>query len=351
MPLQSRQRLVAWFAVLFACSRALAEDAPRAPQAETVRLVFTGDIMLDMFPGATLSQGHDPFAHYADVFHEADLVVGNLECVVATGGTQFRKPYTFRVHPRAIPILDRWFDAFSIANNHTGDFGDEALLEELQLFAGKVPLFGAGRDLAEARKPWLVERNGIRIAILGYNEFIPKEFAAGENDPGVAWSLDEHVLADLRAARETHKADVVIPFMHWGSEYEPAPDDRQKQFARAMIDAGASAVVGAHAHVTQGAEIYNGRPIVYSLGNFVFDGFEEPEANLGWVLRLTIDRQGIVKWDTIVHDINFIGTPTPNWSSAGPSAKRGDSAVTTRVPDRPDLRKKVKSSVPNGRGS
>ncbi|QDT56021.1 Capsule biosynthesis protein CapA [Caulifigura coniformis] len=350
MHLSSRRRFVACFAALLVCSTALAEIAPRPPRAETVRLVFTGDIMLDMFPGATLSQGVDPFAHYADVFREADLVVGNLECVVTTGGRQFRKPYTFRVHPRAIPVLDRWFDAFSIANNHTGDFGDEALLEELELFAGKIPLFGGGRNLAEARKPWLVERNGVRIAILGYNEFIPKEFAAGENDPGVAWGVDEHVLADLRAAREIHKADVVIPFMHWGSEYEPQADDRQKQFARAMIDAGASAVIGAHAHVTQGAEIYNDRPIIYSLGNFVFDGFEEPEANVGWVLRLTIDRQGIVNWDTVVHDINFIGTPTPNWSATGPAAKRGDSTVTQRVPDRPNLTKKVDSSTPDRPG-
>jgi hypothetical protein len=320
---------------LVVAADARGDDAPKGKAGEGVKLVFTGDIMLDMIPGSALSVGVDPFVPYGSVFKEADFVVGNLECVVATGGTQFRKPFTFKVHPRAIPTLDKWFDAFSIANNHTGDFGDDALLEELKLFDGKVPLFGGGKNLAEARKPWTIEKNGVRIAILGYNEFIPEEFAAGENDPGIAWSVDEHVVADIKAARETHRADVVLPFMHWGWEYEPEPSDRQKQLARTMIDAGASAVIGGHPHVTEGAEIYKGRPIVYSLGNFVFDGFEEPEANLGWVLRMTVDRAGVVRWDTVVHDISFIGTPTPNWTKSGPSGERGRDAIEVKIPTRP----------------
>jgi hypothetical protein len=314
------------------------DDPPPAKGGQGVRLVFTGDIMLDMIPGAALAQGIDPFVPYGPVFKEADFVVGNLECVVTTSGKQFRKPFTFKVHPRAIPTLDKWFDALSIANNHTGDFGDEGLLDELELFAGKVPLFGGGKNLADARKPWLIEKNGVRIAILGYNEFIPEEFAAGENDPGVAWSVDEHVVTDIKAAREAHRADVVLPFMHWGWEYEPEPSDRQKQLARAMIDAGASAVIGGHPHVTQGAEIYKGRPIVYSLGNFVFDGFDEPEANLGWVLRMTVDREGVARWDTVVHDIDFLGTPTPNWGSSGPSGERGRDGIETKTPPRPVAR-------------
>jgi poly-gamma-glutamate synthesis protein (capsule biosynthesis protein) len=288
--------------------------------------------MLDMFPGAALSQGVDPFRHYRDIFREGDVVIGNLECVVATRGDQFRKPFTFMVHPRSIPTLDKWFDAFSIANNHTGDFGDQALLEEIALFTGKVHLFGGGRNLAEARKPLLIEKNGVKIAILGYNEFIPEEFAAGENDPGIAWSVDEHVVADIRAARDALKADVVLPFMHWGWEYEPEASDRQKQLARTMIDAGATAVIGGHAHVTQGTDLYKGRPIIYSLGNFVFDGFEEPEANVGWTLRLTVDKDGVAHWDTVVHDINFIGTPTPNWSAPGPSGRRDSTTIENTMP-------------------
>jgi poly-gamma-glutamate synthesis protein (capsule biosynthesis protein) len=314
-------------------------DEPPLPKADqSVRLIFTGDIMLDMIPGAALSQGVDPFAPYGPVFKEADFVVGNLECVVATGGQQFDKLFTFKAHPRTIPTLEKWFDALSIANNHTGDFGDEGLLEEIKLFSGKVPLFGGGKDLAEARKPLIVERNGVRIALLGYNEFFPSAFAAGENDPGIAWSRDEHVVADIRAAREQHRAHVVLPFLHWGWEQESEPNDRQKQFARTMIDAGASAVIGGHPHVTQGAEIYKGRPIVYSLGNFVFDGFETPESTTGWVLRMTVDLEGVAQWDTVVHDIDFLGTPTPDWNARGPAGERGRETLKTKVPRRPAIR-------------
>ena len=116
-------------------------------------------------------------------------------------------------------------------------------------------------------------KNGLRIAILGYNEYKPRSFEAGPNWPGVAWSEDSHVLRDIAAARAAG-ADIVIPFMHWGWERERQPSARQRRLARLMIDAGADAVVGGHPHVTQGDESYAGKPIIYSLGNFVFDGFD-----------------------------------------------------------------------------
>ena len=125
-----RLRLVWVLIALLVSVTARGDDPPRAKADQSVRLVFTGDIMLDMIPGSALSLGVDPFVPYGPVFKEADFVVGNLECVVTTGGQQFDKLFTFKAHPRAIPTLDKWFDAFSIANNHTGDFGDEALPDE-----------------------------------------------------------------------------------------------------------------------------------------------------------------------------------------------------------------------------
>src|ERR1041384_5989700 len=97
---------------LLTVGTARGDDAPRARADQGVKLVFTGDIMLDMIPGSALNLGVDPFVPYGPVFKEADFVVGNLECVVATGGQQFIKPFTFKVHPRAIPTLDKRFDAF-----------------------------------------------------------------------------------------------------------------------------------------------------------------------------------------------------------------------------------------------
>src|SRR5207248_8117244 len=95
-------------------------------------------------------------------------------------------------------------------------------------------------------------------------------------------------------------ADVVIPYLHWGREQEPQPCARQRDLARRMIDAGADVVVGGHPHVTQGVEYYRGKLVVYSLGNFVFDGWEDPNALEGWVLRLTLGKGGLREWDTVV---------------------------------------------------
>ena len=268
--------------------------------APVVRLLFVGDVMLDGAPGRAIAAGRDPFAEFADEFEHADLRIGNLEMAVASGGTAIPgKFYTFRASPRVLDRLGRRFEAMSVANNHSGDYGQEAFLETLSLLdiAG-VKAFGGGRNLAEAHAPAWFERSGLRIAILGYNEYKPRAFEAGPDWPGIAWSEDSHVLRDIAAARAAG-ADVVIPFMHWGWEGERGPSPRQRELARRMIDAGASAVVGSHPHVTQGSETYQGRPIVYSLGNFIFDSFESPAEREGWLLRLTVGAEGVTHWETI----------------------------------------------------
>jgi poly-gamma-glutamate synthesis protein (capsule biosynthesis protein) len=278
----------------------------------SIRLVFVGDVMLADGPGQVIERGEDPFDPFADILQSADFTIGNLECVIATRGEEVDKPWTFRAHPRTLSVLTKHFDAVSLANNHTGDFGHEAFLEQLDLLkAAKLSKFGGGRNRAEAHRPLIVESQGIRIAFLGYNEFKPRSFEAGETTPGVAWSVDEQVLADIASARVNDRADLVIPMMHWGSEYEPVPDERQKALAHKMIDAGADVVVGGHPHCTQGTEIYKNKLIVYSLGNFVFDGFTEPEAKLGWVLRLTLNRRRLVQWDIIEAEIDAAGVPRP----------------------------------------
>jgi len=115
--------------------------------------------------------------------------------------------------------------------------------------------------------------------------------------------------------------------MHWGWELNPRPTERQRQLARTMIDAGADAVVGGHPHVTQGVEIFRGKPIVYSLGNFLFDGFDQPEGRLGWVLRLTVDRGGVVAWDTVAAQMDEEGVPHLQPGARTPCGRMGDGVV------------------------
>jgi poly-gamma-glutamate synthesis protein (capsule biosynthesis protein) len=94
-----------------------------------------------------------------------------------------------------------------------------------------------------------------------------------------------------------------------------------------MIDAGADAVVGGHPHIVQGAELYRGHPIVYSLGNFVLDGFEAEALSTGWLLRLRLDRDGVLQWDTLAARMDAEGTPQPVPGALTPCARRGDTLV------------------------
>jgi len=278
--------------------------------ASVVSVVIAGDIMLEGGPDRAIRRGRDPFAGVASLLKDADIRLGNLECVVATVGSEEpEKPNTFRVHPRGLAYVRRHFDAVGLANNHSGDFGPQAFTQMLGLLkkAG-IGYYGGGRNLKEAHMPLLMERHGIRIAFLGYNEFQPRSFEADHDRAGVAWSEDAQVVRDIADARRVWKADVVIPVMHWGWE-ESIANARQRELARLMIDAGADAVIGGHPHRVQDTEQYKGKPIFYSLGNFVFEGFPDKINNIGWVVRLSIDRQGVRSWKVHEVDIDRQGLP------------------------------------------
>lgn len=295
-------------------------------QSAHVSMVFVGDLMLADFPGQLIKKGHNPFKPFASILNKSDIRIGNLECVISTMGAAEDKPFTFRAHPRVLRLLKKHFDAVSLANNHTGDFGHAAFAQMLGfLTQAKIPFFGGGRDLHQAHQPLLFQRKGITIAVLGYNEFFPRSFEADADRPGSAWSDDEQVVADIKAAREVHHADVVIPFMHWGVEDEPYATTRQQRLARLMIDAGADAVVGSHPHVTQNTEFYKGRPIVYSLGNFVFDGYTSLENTTGWALQLDVDSTGVQQARIHVARIDRYATPHPSRKDAGQCWQRGKS--------------------------
>ena len=319
-------KLASFFSLIASlCAGILPANSGHAAEpARSVTVSFVGDIMLDGLPGKAIQRGRDPFAPFSGILAGNDIRIGNLECVIATKGEAEDKPYTFRAHPRTISVLKRHFDAVSVANNHTGDFGPNAFVEMLDLLDRQhLPHFGGGRDLTSAHTPLLIERNGLKIAFLGYDEFLPRSFEADFDKPGMAWSEDEQVSADIRVARTRYGADLVIPFMHWGFEYEPFASLRQRQLARLMIDAGADAVVGTHPHVTQNIEHYKGRPIIYSLGNFVFDGFTDTDANTGWLLRLELDREGVRRWRTYIARINHKGIPFPAPAASGSCWERG----------------------------
>ena len=328
----AQQTLAVWLCALTFLLAPMAQAAgaarAKATPSPTVSLVFAGDSVLDAEAGDLIAQGGDPFASFASYFADADIRITNLECVVATQGSAGDKMFTFRAHPRVIPVLKRHFDAVTLANNHSGDFGPGAFAEMLGLLqSAGLAQVGGGMNLRQAHAPLVFERKGLRIAVLSYNEFQPRSFEANHNVPGTAWSEDERVVADIRAARRVHRADLVIPIMHWGWENEPVANARQRQLARRMVRAGADAVIGGHPHVTQDIERYRGKPIVYSVGNFIMKETDNANQRIGWVLRLDLDRRGVAAFSTRVARIDMVGIPTLDTSTSSPCWRRGHKAI------------------------
>ena len=280
-----------------------------ARAADDVSLIFVGDIMLDGGPGHVVTTGGDPFAPVASVLQDADLTIGNLECAIVKQGHAEDKAYTFRGPTRSLPLLKKYFSAVSLANNHSGDWGKKGFASELELLHETgLPFFGGGANRHEAREPLLLSVRGKRVALLGYNDFPPARFAAGPSTPGTAWLVPDEVVHDIKSVRA--KADLVLLFLHWGEDLDEVESPEQREMAHRFIDAGADAVIGGHAHLTQSIEWYKDHPIVYSLGNFVFDYFPtDPPVWKGWILKLTFGPSGRPQLETTDVELDPAGIP------------------------------------------
>jgi len=254
------------------------------PPGPVTTIMFVGDIMLARRVGARIDATGDrafPLRLVAEQLAAADLTVGNVESTFARLGPPTQGD-AFAADPRAVEgLMLAGVDVVSLANNHVGDFGSASLVETVRVLeeAG-IDTFGAGMNLRRARRPAIVERNGIRIAFLGFNA-IGETPPPGRDRPGAVrirmqprlGPLNDADLARMAADVEaaTGRADVVIVMPHWGAQYTHRIHPDQRTVARAMIRAGADAVIGGHPHWVQGFELSRGAPIVYSLGNFVFD--------------------------------------------------------------------------------
>ena len=307
--------LVVWAILVATAASLLAAEAAaperRASPPDSLSLVFVGDVMLDNGPGHAIASGRDPFAACAELLLNADFTIGNLECVLGRAGKLTLKPYTFRAAADSPRLLKKYFSAVSVANNHSLDFGPEGLIESLRILdqAG-LPHFGGGKTLADARRPLILEKDGFKVALLGYNGFQTDRWAAGEATPGVAALREEDILADITAARK--RADAVVPFVHWGPELVAQPYEAHRQLAHRMAEAGAAAVIGGHPHITQTVDLHRGVPIVYSLGNFVFDYYPvDPPTWTGWVVRLTFTTGHPVELETSTVVLDAAGLPSP----------------------------------------
>ena len=249
---------------------------PKPEEPGSVLLAFAGDVMFsDPFLASYDKSGISAIADSEMLEHmqNADLFVINEEFPFSLRGEAMEdKQFTFRADPKYVKIFQELgVDIATVANNHALDFGRDAFLDTLDtLKSADITSIGGGYHLSEASAPAVQTIKGQTFAIFGATRVSPSAtWYASDSQAGLFQTYDATLLNQKIAEAHT-EYDHVIVFVHWGIEKNETPEDYQRSLAKGYIDAGADLVVGCHPHVLQGFEYYNGVPIVYSLGNYLF---------------------------------------------------------------------------------
>ena len=224
---------------------------------------------------------------FRHLISSADIAIANFENPAPNDPSWHTSGTVFSADPKLVDgLVNAGLDYVSLANNHIRDAGGPGVLQTIKnLTTRGLKVSGAGKDLAAARKPAIMEAGGAKVAILAYDA-IAGGYHATATKIGSAPLNATYVKQDVAAARKAG-ADVVIVFPHWGTEYDPTPFTSQQKLARMIIDSGADMVIGNHAHWAAAMEIYEGKPIWYALGNFVFDQTWSEPTMEGITLELT----------------------------------------------------------------
>ena len=255
-----------------------AEERPEPEPEEpgSALLAFAGDVMFsDPFLASYDKSGIAAIAdsEMLERMQNADLFVINEEFPFSLRGEAMEdKQFTFRADPKYVKIFQEMgVDIATVANNHALDFGRDAFLDTLDtLKSAGITCIGGGYHLSEASAPAVQTIKGQTFAIFGATRVSPSAtWYASDSQAGLFQTYDATLLNQKIAEAHT-EYDHVIVFVHWGIEKNETPEDYQRSLAKGYIDAGADLVVGCHPHVLQGFEYYNGVPIVYSLGNYLF---------------------------------------------------------------------------------
>jgi len=280
--------------------------ASAAGPTDEITIAAVGDLMLGGRAEPFLSQmgAEYPFLDVQPALRMADIIVGNLEAPISTRGQAVEnKKFTLRAGPIAAEALKKaGIRVVTLANNHSMDFGPLALQDTLTNLTENGILFsGAGMDLDDARAPAIIRIKGWTIAFLAYSLTFPLEFFASGGRPGTAPGYADYVKADIQKVRS--RADIVVVSFHWGAELMTAAKDYQVELGHQAVDWGADLVLGHHPHVLQEIEVYKGRIIAYSLGNFVF-GSESNRTNTSMILLLTFKGNTLFRAEAVPLDVN-----------------------------------------------
>jgi poly-gamma-glutamate synthesis protein (capsule biosynthesis protein) len=248
---------------------------------ENVSVAVTGDVMFARNMEGVLSMDSSPFAGVSDVISSVDLLLINFENAATTSENAVKGDVPLKCSPDYVPLAKaNNLTVAALANNHAFDYGIQGMKDTAEnLKANDITPIGAGNSEDEAHAAVVKEVNGRKITILNYMD--AENFAEYSQDvmPIAKGSNPGYSAYDSADAQkqisENNDSDLIIAYMHYGNEYSTSPNENQIKMSHELIDYGADVVIGSHPHVPQGIEMYNGKPIFYSLGNFIFDQSNE----------------------------------------------------------------------------
>ena len=267
--------------------------------ADTLNVIFTGDILLDRGVRRVINQ-HGVDHLFSDgidsVFRSAQVVVGNLECPATKIDAPVFKQYIFRGEPEWLEALKRHgITHLNLANNHSIDQGREGLIDTYQniLAAGMTPL-GAGENMQQAAAPVLLTSAPRKVWLVPSLRLALENYAYLPDKPCVSQEPMDSLLQRVFRLRQTDSTAVIIVSLHWGGEHTLEPVPRQRHDAHMLIRAGADVLICHHTHTLQTIEDYHGHKIYYSIGNFIFDPTKALNAKACMVrLRITNEKDDL----------------------------------------------------------
>lgn len=272
-----------------------------APQTQQTTLLFAGDVLISSrIQNYYNAEGVERIVSDA-LLQEmlgADVLMLNNEFPFSSRGTPMEeKQFTFQCEPKYVSILQELgVDVVSLANNHTLDYGRDALSDTFVTLDDAGILYaGAGETKERAEEVQIVELNGKKFGFIAASRVIPvTSWDVRNQTPGLFTAYDDTRLVEV-VAEAKKECDFVTVFLHWGVEYDAYPQEYQRTTAGNCFDAGADLVIGAHTHCLQGIEFMDGKPVYYSLGNYIFGDSVEKSA----AVKVTIAEDNTVTYELL----------------------------------------------------
>lgn len=248
---------------------------------ENVSVAVTGDVMFARNMADVLSTDSSPFAGVNDVISAVDLLLINFENAATSSENAVKGDVPLKCDPSYVTLAKaNNVTVAALANNHVFDYGVGGMQDTVSnLKQADITPIGAGNTADEAHQPVVKDINGRKITILNYMDSQNfEEYSqdvmpiANDSNPGYSAYSSQDARKQIE---QNNDSDLIIAYMHYGNEYSQSPNENQINISHELIDLGADVVIGSHTHVPQGIEMYNGKPIFYSLGNFIFDQSNE----------------------------------------------------------------------------